>query len=132
MILRAFAVWVLLVALAVVNGTFRAAVLIPRLGERTGHVISTVMLSDLIFLVTLLTIGWIGPATLADAALVGTGWLGLTVAFEFGAGHYLFDQPWERLLADYNISKGRIWILVLIATAASPALAAMARGLFRP
>jgi hypothetical protein len=61
---------------------------------------------------------------------VGLFWLLFTVLFEFGAGHYLFRNPWEQLLADYNIFKGRIWVLVLLATLFAPYWAARLRGLF--
>ncbi|MEQ1759383.1 MAG: hypothetical protein ABL986_13765 [Vicinamibacterales bacterium] len=46
----------------------------------------------------------------------------MTMTFEFLGGHYLFKQPWERLLADYNLSAGRIWVVVLIATLLAPLL----------
>ena len=132
MILRALAVWLLLVVLAIANGTFRAAVLIPRVGEHAGHIISTLLLSILILATAWLTIGWMRPATYNDTVVIGFLWLLLTVLFEFGAGHFLFRQPWERLLADYNVSKGRIWVLVLIVTLKAPALAATMREMFRP
>jgi len=132
MILRALDIWFILLVLAIANGTFRAAVLIPRVGERAGHIISTVLLSILILLTAWLTIEWIHPATFYAAVLVGIVWLGLTVLFEFGAGHFVFHQPWERLIADYDLTKGRIWVLVLIVTVKAPALAAWARGMFRP
>ena len=51
---------------------------------------------------------------------IGAGWVVLTLAFEFLAGHYLFANSWERLLADYNVAQGRIWILVLITTLLAP------------
>jgi hypothetical protein len=120
------------VVLAIANGTFRAAVLIPRVGEHAAHIISTLLLSVLILATAWLTIGWMRPATYNATVVVGFMWLALTVLFEFGAGHFLLRQPWERLLADYNVSKGRIWILVLIVTLKAPALAAWARGMFRP
>jgi hypothetical protein len=44
----------------------------------------------------------------------------LTVAFEFFAGHYAFGNSWERLIADYNVFRGRIWILVLLANFFAP------------
>jgi hypothetical protein len=132
MILRGLGVWLLLVVLAIMNGAFRAAVLIPRVGEHAGHVISTLTLSLLILATTWLTIRWIRPATLNDAVLIGFLWLALTVLFEFGAGHFLFHQPWELLFADYNLAKGRIWILVLIVTLKAPVIAAKARGLLGP
>jgi hypothetical protein len=132
MILRGLGVWLLLAVLAIMNGAFRAAVLIPRVGESAGHVISTLTLSLLILATTWLTIRWIRPATLNDAVLIGFLWLALTVLFEFGAGHFLFQQPWERLIADYNLARGRIWILVLIVTLKAPVIAAKARGLLGP
>lgn len=48
------------------------------------------------------------------ALFMGTIWLGLTIAFEFVAGHYVFGNPWEKLLVDYNLLEGRIWSLVLL------------------
>ncbi|HYQ88492.1 MAG TPA: hypothetical protein VEU09_02575 [Candidatus Binatia bacterium] len=132
MILRALDVWFILLVLAVANGTFRTAILIPRVGERAGHIISTILLSLLILATAWLTIGWIHPATFYAAVLIGIVWLGLTVLFEFGAGHFVFHQPWERLIADYDLTKGRIWVLVLIVTVKAPALAAWARGMFKP
>ncbi|NYT19033.1 MAG: hypothetical protein GKC08_01900 [Methanosarcinales archaeon] len=51
---------------------------------------------------------------------VGLMWLRLTVSFEFLFGHFVIGYSWERLLYDYNIFEGRIWLLVLIVTAISP------------
>jgi hypothetical protein len=132
MILRALAVWLLLVVLAIANGAFREAVLIPHLGEITAHIISTILLSALILLTTWLTIEWIGPTTPTQSIVIGFVWLALTVLFEFGAGHFLFRQPWVQLFADYNLAKGRIWILVLIVTLKAPTIAASMRRLFEP
>ena len=44
----------------------------------------------------------------------------LTVAFEFLAGHYVFGNSWERLIADYDVFRGRIWILVLLMNLLAP------------
>ena len=44
-------------------------------------------------------------------------------AFELLAGHYLFGNSWGRLLEDYNLLRGRIWVLVLVTTAVAPVLA---------
>jgi hypothetical protein len=53
----------------------------------------------------------------------------LTLAFEFLAGHYLFGAPWPQLLADYNVLRDRIWVLVLATTALAPWLTARSHGL---
>jgi len=128
MIARAFAIWLALMAAGVLNGLARNAWITPATEERVAHQISTATLSGLIFLITLAAIRWIAPGTLRGALLVGAFWLGLTVAFEFLAGHYLFGQPWDRLLADYDLTRGRVWSLVLVTTSLSPVLAAWIRG----
>ena len=120
---RASIVWFGILLVAIANGAFRQGVLIPRVGDASGHVVSTLMLSLAVVLVTWFTIGWIGPRTRRDAWLVGGCWLTLTVAFEFLAGHYLFGTPWPVLLADYNVLRGRVWPLVLVVTFVAPAIA---------
>lgn len=127
MLLRAMLVWLLLCAVAVANGTVRQFLLVPAVGPYAGHVLSSVSLSLLILLVAWLSIRWIGPATVQQAWLVGVLWLSATVAFEFLAGHYLFRNPWAKLLADYDVRQGRVWVLVLVATLLAPRWAAGAR-----
>ena len=129
MIMRAFAVWVLILLLAVVNGGIRETFISPRTGDAAGHAISTVTLCAAIFGLCWVTIGWIRLSTTRDAWTIGALWLTLTLAFEFLAGHYVFRTSWRQLLADYNVFRGRIWVLVLITTAAAPWLAAQSRGI---
>ncbi len=126
---RALVVWLALSVVAVLNGTFRQFVLLPSAGAHAGHVISSVTLSLLILLVAWLTIAWIGPTSARDAWAVGVLWLATTVVFEFVAGHYLFGHPWSKLLADYDIRQGRVWMVVLIVTVLAPRWAAGTRRL---
>lgn len=118
--LRAFAVWGLLLVIAILNGGLREGVLVPRIGPAAGHVASTLLLSLLILGATRLTSPWLALPDARTALLVGVGWLLLTLAFEFLGGHFLFHRPWSTLLADYDLSRWRIWILVLIVTAIAP------------
>ena len=132
MLVKSLLVWMALLTLAVLNGAFRETLLTPRFGAYTSHVVSTFMLCMLILLVTFVSLRWIGPPDLAAAWTIGLTWLALTLAFEFLAGHYLFGSPWSKLLADYDVLKGRVWALVLVTTAAAPALMAAWRHVFRP
>ena len=113
-------VWCLILVLASLNGALRDLVLIPRLGDPTARAISTILLCGLIVFVTWRSIGWIGPHSRRDALLVAVLWVTLTLAFEFLAGHYLFGRPWDVLLEDYDITRGRIWILALVTTFLAP------------
>ena len=123
MITRTLVVWFGLLALAVANGGFREAVLVPRLGLGMARAVSSVMLSLLIVGVGWGVTRWIGPATLQDAWAIGAVWVALTLCFEFLGGHFLFGKPWPELLADYNLFAGRIWVVVLVATLMTPAIA---------
>jgi len=127
--MRAVIAWFALIVLAIANGTLREFLLTPRLGSKLGHVASTLVLCALIFLVAWLLMPWIGARQSAEAWRVGALWLGLTVGFEFLVGHYVFRNSWEKLLSDYNLPQGRIWILVPIATLIAPRLALVARGI---
>ena len=127
--MRAIAVWLLMLIIASANGALRQAVLIPAVGEVAGRAISTVMLAAFIALLTWVTIPWIRLRSTGEAWMVGAAWVTLTLAFEFLAGHYLFGTPWGALLEDYDVRRGRIWILVLIVTAIAPRVCAHARGI---
>ena len=127
--MRAFGVWLLIVLVAVINGGIRQALISPRTGDTLGHAISTIMLCAAILLLCWVTIGWMRPATRREVWWIGALWVTLTLAFEFLAGHYVFGTPWRHLLADYNIFRGRIWVLVLGTTAIAPWLAARCRRL---
>jgi hypothetical protein len=129
MIARALVVWCALLGLAIANGAVREAWILPRTADATGHAISTGMLCVLILLLSWALIRWIRPIGARDAWSIGGVWLGFTLAFEFLAGHYVFGNPWGRLLEDYNILRGRIWVLVLVTTLVAPWLAGRARGL---
>ena len=114
MILKYTVSWIGMVIIAIMNGVIRDAFYGKRLGELTAHQISTftlIVLSGLYL--WLLGLAWKIPSS-NQAITIGLIWLTLTVAFEFLFGHYVMKHPWTRLFQDYNIFKGRIWVLVLI------------------
>lgn len=129
MLFRALAIWFVMLLGAVANGAFREAVLTSRLGRGVAHAVSTVLLSLVILLVGWIATPWIAPRTLQDAWTIGVAWVGLTIAFEFLAGHFVFGRPWSDLLADYNLLAGRIWLMVLVVTLMTPVFAFTRRGL---
>jgi hypothetical protein len=88
-----------------------------------------VILGALVFLTTWLTIGWIHPTRAGAALAIGALWLALTLSFEFLAGHYAFGKDWAVLLEDYDLSRGRIWVTVLIIVLLAPLWTARMQGL---
>jgi hypothetical protein len=122
--LYALPVWFALVVVAVLNGTLRNFTYSRVVGEHAGHVISSVMLIVLFLLITYVFLAKVRAGYgNSDLLIVGAIWLGLTTAFEFLFGHYVAGHSWERLLADYNILKGRVWALVLLAVFLGPLVA---------
>jgi hypothetical protein len=51
--------------------------------------------------------------------LAGLLWLVLTLVFEFGFGRWR-GKSWEQLLADYDLAKGRLWVLIPVFTSLAP------------
>lgn len=109
---KAALIWLIIAVLAVANGVFREGVLNPKLGTRVAHVVSTIILSALILGIALLTRNWVGYPSIASAWIVSGSWLLATLAFEFLAGHYLFKNPWSKILADYDVRQARVWLLI--------------------
>ena len=128
MVARSIFVWCLLLALAIGNGAVREALLSPRFGAGPGHAFSTLLLSALILLVGFVAVPWIAPRSIQESWLIGITWMGLTVAFEFLGGHFLFGRSWTLLFADYNVLAGRIWVMVLIVSLITPVVAYTRRG----
>jgi len=120
--MKAFAIWSAILVLAILNGGLRTILIVPKIGEQAGHVLSTIILCGLILSVSRISISWVGPNSQLENLQIGLFWVLLTVGFEFLAGHYAFKKSWETLLAEYNIAQGRIWILVLITNLLAPPL----------
>lgn len=120
MLLRATIIWFLLGFLAILNGAVREAFIRPAVGEQAGHVVSTLIFCLVILAVAVGSLGWISPASRRDALTVGIVWVLIAFAFEFLAGHLLFGYSWEMLLADYDIFRGRVWVLVPLTTLLAP------------
>jgi hypothetical protein len=128
LLLKAFALWLLILFCAVLNGSVREAVLLPRLGTTIALVLSGVLLCLCIAVVSLVFVHWLGRLGTAHALSVGLFWLCLTLAFEFGFGLLVRNQSWPELLEAYTFKDGNIWPLVLVVTLIAPLFAVRVRG----
>ena len=100
--------------IAIGNGALRQAVFAKRMPELRAHRLSTltgaVWMGAFIWLVIHV---W-PPASGQQSITIGLVWLVLTVAFEFLMGLVLLKQPLAKVLADYNLLAGRVWVLFLL------------------
>jgi hypothetical protein len=112
--------WIPMLALAIFNGAMREATYGKHMSELRAHQVSTVTGSLLIglFIFGLTRIWRLEIAR--QAVEIGLIWVVLTTAFEFLFGHFVAKHPWGRLLRDYNIFEGRVWVLFLVWLAVAP------------
>lgn len=113
MIFKYFLCWFPMLLLAIINGVGRDLGYKKYVGELTAHQIST---GTLIILFGFY-IWFIGNKFPFDserqAIFIGFFWLILTLIFEFGFG-LARGNSLTHLLEDYNILKGRLWVLIPI------------------
>lgn len=128
-LLRAAAIWLLLVVGAFLNAAVREKLLVPFLGQPWALPLSGVLLSLLIFLLTFLLVPLWKASNASHYGAVGGLWFALTVAFEFLLGHYVLGGPGAKLREVFQVWEGNLWLLALLTTAISPYLAARLRGL---
>lgn len=112
--------WFAFPFVGILNGVLREATYKNFVGDLSAHQISTVT-GILFFGVIFYFIfkKW-KIESVKHAILIGAIWLGLTILFEFGFGHYIMGNTWENLLRDYNLAKGRVWGLFLLWIAIAP------------
>jgi hypothetical protein len=114
MIARYFLVWFLLATVAIANGVIRQTTYGKAVSDLAAHQISTATA----VLATGAVVWFVHRVWAIESASqawsIGLLWLIMTIAFEFGFGHFVAGHSWASLLADYNLFNGRVWCLFLI------------------
>jgi hypothetical protein len=122
MIIRYTMAWIPMILIGISNGILRESTYGKYLDELRAHQISTLTGILLFSLYIGTLVHFWGLESASQAITIGLIWLILTVAFEFLFGHFIAGYSWSRLLQDYNILAGRVWILVLFAITFTPFL----------
>jgi hypothetical protein len=112
--------WIPMIPIAIVNGAFRGAWYGKHMRELRAHQLSTLSAVLLFGAYIWFVMRILPPDTAGQAVAIGLVWLGLTVLFEFMFGHYVAGLTWSKLLYDYNLCAGRVWVAVLIWVAVTP------------
>ncbi len=106
--------WLLLFVAGFVNGSLREFTYKHFVGELSAHQISTVTLILLITLIVWFVYRRRPLENYTQCVAIGIMWMAMTAAWEFLFGHYVIGHPWERLLHDYNLREGRVWVFALL------------------
>ena len=130
---RSFRRWLIAWAgapvLAIVNGAIREVGYKERAGDSTADQISVASL-----LVLLTMYFWVLQRrwpiqSNQEAVSVGAIWAALSVAFEFGFGRVVEGDSWSDLVGAYDVTEGRMFILIPVWVAVGPAvIRALASG----
>ena len=127
MTLRAFAVWLLLMAAEVAQGILRAIFLVPVVGDFRARQIGVFSGSAIVVLLTLFTIRWMRVPSTRACFAIGITWAVMTLVFEISFGRWL-GASWQRLLSDYDLVHGGLMPIGLLVMIVSPLLAARLRS----
>jgi hypothetical protein len=107
---------------SVANGAARDFTYGRQVSELAAHQISTAIGVLLLGIVMWVAIRRYPPPTARHAVLIGVLWAGLTVAFEFLFFRYVGGHSWADLLANYDVTRGRVWVLVVLWLLVAPYL----------
>jgi hypothetical protein len=127
MILRAIAVWILIISVETVHGVLRTILLTPWMGDIRARQLSVFTGCILIFMVSYFLTAWIGAKTKKHLLAVGALWVAFTVLFEIALGRMLLALPWNRITEDYDLSRGGFLGFGLVFMAVTPILVARFR-----
>jgi len=122
MVARYLLFWPALAVIAIINGSLRQFGYGRHMAELAAHQLSTVT-GIVLTGAAVWALNRVWPISSAKQAwIIGVCWLFMTIAFEFGFGHYVAGHSWARLFADYNLAEGRVWLLFLAWIAVLPYL----------
>jgi len=125
-LIRAILAWALIIAAESVHGALRRLLLDPDTTFALRQV-SVGVAVLIVFAVTWTSSRWM--AVQGTGALLGIGllWVVLTLAFEFGLGHAI-GMSTRQIAEGYDLSRGNIMPLGLLATALAPWIVARLRS----
>ena len=118
---RAILAWLLFIPIVFMNAAVRELVYKPFTGELLAHQVSTIKGSVAFFLLAFFLLRHYMYNTPNDKLLfIGLMWVVLTIVFEFSLGIFVTGASWNKMLNDYNIGQGRIWIFFLVIILITP------------
>ncbi len=123
-LLRGFAVWLLIIAAETIHGIARRLFLEPLVGDLRARQISVLIGSLIILAITFVFVRWLKGSRTLHFILTGVMWVTLTVGFEVLLGRFLMGLSWESIAADYNIMSGSLMLFGLLILLFAPYITA--------
>lgn len=128
MTVRVFLTWLLFIAAETVHGALRGLFLVPVVGEHRAGQLGVGIGSCIALAVAWASVRWIGRRPAVGWLQIGAVWTALTLIFEVGLGRAL-GFGWDRIAADYDLTRGGLMIFGVAVVFVAPYLAARCRGM---
>jgi hypothetical protein len=125
---RAVGLWLLLMAAETLHGLWRVKVLAIWLGDEFARDVGVFTGSLIILLITFACIDWIPARDRRRLLRIGATWVALTIGYEVALGRFAFHLSWSEIVAEFDLSRGRVFPIGLLLLLLSPLLAAWFRG----
>ena len=116
-----FLLWFPMLLIAIFNGAIREFLIKKYTNDIAAHQLSTVMLLIFFSFYIRFVIKKFPPSSATSALIIGIFWVILTLGFEFGFGRWR-GHSWGTLFQEYNLAKGRIWLLIPVCLMFAPYL----------
>lgn len=116
------AAWVVMLLASIANGAVRDFTYGKQMSELAAHQLSTATSVVLLGVIIRGFVHFFPPASGQEALVIGLFWVTLTIAFEFLFFHFIGGHSWTQLRANYDVSKGRVWVVVPVWIAIAPYL----------
>lgn len=129
LLLRAIAIWLVILIMAIVSAAIREKLLTPVIGSGLALPTGGLILSVIIVLIAFVSIPFFSSTESKAYIAIGITWFALTLSFEFLFGHFVAGKPWLEVVHVFDVRKGNLFVVALLATLIAPWLAAKARGL---
>lgn len=126
--LRAVGLWLLLMAAETLHGLWRVKVLAIWLGDEFARDVGVFAGSLIILLITFACIDWISTRDPRTLLLIGATWVALTIGYEVALGRFALHLSWSEIVAEFDLSRGRLFSIGLLLLLFSPLLVAWFRG----
>lgn len=122
--IKAVLIWLGFALVGALNGALREHGLLGQLGPRCALAVSGLLLSAMVFGLTVLWLPHLAPLTARHCWAIGGLWVLLTLLFELLVARLTQGSARAGLAGIMRVGQGNLMLLVLLVTLAAPYLAA--------
>lgn len=123
-----FIFWLPMVVLGMANGFFRGLILNNIFDETSARQLSSITLIILLIVYVYFIYPLLKIRSAKQALVAGILWAFLTFIFETLLGYFVSGLSIVQMMSEYNIFKGKLWVLVLFTLSVLPVIFYWVKG----